>query len=87
MMKATEARAKVEAIKAVEMADLKNKAMSLCECYGNNEIKNAVSNKMTEVKILHIPTKLMPYIVEIFKENGYEVEENKVEIDTIVVKW
>lgn len=86
MMTANEARAKVETINAAELADLKQKAISLCECYGTDEISNAVAVGKTEVTIFHVPTKLKSYIIEILKTNGYEVEETDYETE-LNVKW
>jgi hypothetical protein len=86
MMKASEARTKVETIKNAEIADLKQRAISLCECYGTDEISNAVAVGKTEVTIFHVPTKLKPYIIEILKTNGYEAEETDYEND-IKVRW
>lgn len=87
MMTANEAKAKVEAIKAAELADLKERAISLCECYGKEEISNAVAVGKTEVTIFHVPTKLKSYIIEIFKTNGYEVEEDADYKNDLKVKW
>ena len=85
MITATEARAKVEAIKAAEMADLQRRAEELCECY-NRDISNAINRKDTEAIINHIPLKLVKNVIEVFKSNGYEVEETLDETQ-IVVKW
>lgn len=87
MMTANEARAKVEAIKNAELADLKERAISLCECYSTDEISNAVAVGKTEVKIFHVPVKLKSYVIEIFRTNGYEVEEDEDYENEIIVKW
>ena len=86
-MTANEARTKIEAINAAELADLKARAEKLCECYGDNEIKNAVAVGKTEVTIFHIPTKLKPYIIEILKTNSYEVEEDADYENDLKIKW
>ena len=84
MIKANEARAMVEEVRAEEVKKIRERAEKLCESYEYN-IKCACAQSMTSITVTSIARAIYEEVVNVFIENGYKV--TKLDINAIKVEW